>query len=154
MSLLTNQFAQSPIQGMLDLRFNVNTVSCEVDLSSAGDLVPGQAVKMVDSAGGTPKVVECAADSDDVFGFINYSIKDRVFNALDKVEISALRGNVMYMTSSAAISRNAKVAIVVSGSLVVTASTGKTIVGRAYDKATASGQLIRVVIDLPGTTAP
>lgn len=154
MSLNQNQFAQIPIQGMLDLRFNPSVVEGQIDSSSAGGLVPGQAVKMVDSAGGVPKFVECAADTDDVYGFIVYDIKSRVFNAYDKVEVAAMNGCVMYMTSSAAIARNASVEIVVSGSKVATAATGKRIVGRAFDKATGADQLIRVTVNLPGILAP
>lgn len=151
--LQQNQFALAPIQGMADLRFNANTISAQVDSSSAGGLVPGQPVKLVDSAGGVPKVVECAADSDDVYGFIQYDIKSQVFDAGARVELSAMRDNVMYMTASAAIARGAPVAIVLSGVKVVTASTGQMIVGRAYDKAAANGDLIRVTIDLPGALA-
>lgn len=149
-----NQFSQSPEKGMLDLRFNTNTISGSIDVSSAGGLVPGQAVKMVDSVGGAPKFVECAADSDDVFGFINYNIKQATFKVGDAVEVSYFRGNVMYMEANAAIARNGKVMIVIATKRVATATTGKMIVGRAIDKATAQGQLIRVVIDLPGTLAP
>lgn len=149
-----NVFNQSPIQGMLDLRFNGQTVSCIVDISSAGNLVPGQAVKMVGNVpGGVPHVVECAANSDDVYGFINYNIKNQNFSALDNVEISAMRNNVMYMTASAAILRNAQVAVVIASQKVVTATSGMRIIGRAFDEATAADQLIRVTIDLPGATA-
>ena len=153
MTLAQNQFNQIPVQGQLDLRFNGQTVSCIIDTTSAGSLVPGQAVKMVDSIGGVPKVVECDSNANDVFGFINYDLKNKAFDAGDAVEISCMRNNVMYMTASAAIARNAKVAIVVSGQKVVTATTGMTIVGRAFDKAAALGDLIRVTIDLPGATA-
>ncbi len=153
MTLNINQFAQTPIQGMLDLHFNGQTISAQLDSTSAGSLLPGQAVKVVDSAGGVPKVVECAADTDDVFGFINYDIKSKLFNAGDRVELSAMRNNVMYMTASAAIARNAKVMVVIASTKVATATTGKTIIGRAFDKALADGDLIRVTVDLPGTTA-
>lgn len=145
-----NQFLQAPLQGMTDLRFNGQTISGEVDVSSAGGLVAGQAVKMIDSQGGVPKFVECAADTDDVYGFINYDIKSQVFNALSRVEVSAMRNNVMYMTANAAIARNAKVMVVIASNTVATATTGKTIVGRAFDKALLNGDLIRVTIDLPG----
>ena len=154
MALNINQFGLTSIQGQMDLSKNFQTVSCQVDTSSAGNLVAGQAMKMVDSAGGVPKLVECAAASDDVFGFINYDIKSKTFAAGDRIEVSASRGNVMYMTASAAISRNAKVMVVISGSKVATATTGNMIVGRAYDKAVNVGDLIRVTIDLPGTLAP
>ena len=148
-----NQFAQAPVQGMPDLKFDPSTISVEIDGSSAGGLVAGQAVTLVDSADGVPKVVEAAADTDDVFGFLQYDIKSKTYEPYDKAEISFFRGNVMYMTASAAIARGAKVAIVVSGSKIVTASTGQRIVGRALDKAAADGDLIRVIIDLPGALA-
>lgn len=147
-----NQFSQAPVQGMLDLRFNGQTISCQGG-SGASGLVAGQAVKMEDSADGIPKVVAASADTDDVFGFINIDQKSSSFDEGDKMEVSALRGNVMYMTASAAIARNAKVMIVVSGNKVATATSGKTIVGRALDKAAADGDLIRVAIDLPGSAA-
>lgn len=149
-----NQFAQTPEKGMMDLRFNPGVISAQVDSSAVGSLVPGQAVKMVDSAGGVPKVLSCSADTDDVFGFVNYSIKDQSFGADAKLEISSMRDNVMYMEAAAAIARNAKVMIVVAGQKVATATSGKTVVGRALDKATAAGQLIRVIIDLPGAALP
>lgn len=155
MALTQNQFSQSTVQGVLDLKFNGQTVSAQVDATSAGGLIPGQAVKMVDSAGGIPKMVECAAVSDDVFGFINYDLKSQSFGVGDKIEISCMHGNVMYMTSSAAIARNAKVMLVISGSKVATAAgSGTVVVGRAFDKATAANQLIRVIIDLPGIALP
>lgn len=154
MALNINQFAQTPVKGQLDLSVGVKQViSVQVDVSSAGGLVDGQAVKLVDVKGGIPNVVECAADSDDVFGFIVYDIKDKAFNAGDKVEIAFARGSVMYMEASAAIVPYAKVAIVISGQKVVTATTGQMIIGYAIDKATASGELIRVMIDLPGALA-
>lgn len=149
-----NQFDQTPEQGQLDLRMNPSVIAAQIDSSEAGSLVAGQAVKLVDSAGGVPKVIACTADADDVYGFIAYNIKNRVFTANMAVEIAAMRDNVMYMTSSAAIARGAQVAIVVVGNKVVTGVTGDRVVGRAYDKATAADQLIRVTIDLPGALVP
>lgn len=153
MSLSINQFAQSVVQGQLDLRFNTAIIAAQIDVSTAGGLVPGTAVKIVDSLGGIPKVVECAADTDDIFGFIGYDIKHQTFEAGDICELAVLYNNVMYMTASAAIARNAKVMIVVSSDKVATATSGKTIAGRALDKATADGDLIRVAIQLPGAAA-
>ena len=149
MALSQNQFAQTVIQGVCTLMLQPNTISCEIDASSAGSLVSGQPMKMVDSAGGIPKIVEIAADTDDIFCFINYNQKNAVFNAGDKVEVSMFRGNIQWMTASAAISRNAKVMAVLSGVKVATATVGKTVVGRALDKASTNGDLIRVLIDLP-----
>lgn len=149
MAININQFSQTVVQGVLALALEPNTITCEIDTTSAGSLVPGQAVKIVDSLYGIPKVVEIAADTDDIFGFINYNIKDATFGVGARCEISMFRGNVMWMTVSAAVARNAKVMAVVSGSKVATATVGKTVIGRALDKASTNGDLIRVIIDLP-----
>lgn len=149
MALNINQFSQSVVKGMLDMKQGpTNVMSCLVASTSAGGLVPGQAVKLVNNLGGLPDVVECAADSDDVFGFIAYNIKDQTFSAGDKVGIAFDTGSIMYMEASAAIAVNAKCMIVLSGSKVATATTGKTLIGRALDKATAAGDLIRVRVML------
>lgn len=153
MTLNINQFALTPVQGQLDLQPEGATISCQIDASSAGNLVAGQAVKIVDNAGGVPKVVEAAADSDDIFGFLNYDVKDNDYDAGTQVEVSFFRGNIMFMTASAAIARNAKVMVVVSGSKVATRAGGGICIGRAIDKAAADGDLIRVVIDLPGVAS-
>lgn len=150
----SNQFKQSGEKGLLDMRFNPSVMSVEIDVTSAGGLLPSQAVKMIDSAGGIPKVVECATDADDIFGFIVYDIKSRGFSAYDKCEIAFGSGSIMYMEAAAAIGRNAKVEIVVVGQKVAPATSGKIVVGRALDKALAAGQLIRVMIRLPGELLP
>ncbi len=146
-----NQFAMSPILGMVDLRFDFNTVAVEIDSSQSGSLIAGQAVKVVASAGGIPKVVGCAANSDEVFGFINYDIKSQQFVAGDKCEISQ-GGNVVYLVSVGAINRGAQVQLDLSyqgGVKTITGSSGANIVGWAYDQASAAGQLIRVKLTAP-----
>jgi len=140
-----NQFVQAPFLGMLDLRFNAESVSVQIDSSEAGELVAGQAVKVVDSAGGIPKVIACSADSDEVFGFINYDIKSKKFVALDKCEISQA-GNVMFLQATGAISRGARVTLdltSVGGVAQLVGSSGDRIVGYAFDKV-SGGQLVRV----------
>lgn|SRR5574343_728394 len=155
MTISQNAFEPSPTQGQMDMKSNFNTIGAQIDSSEAGALVPGQAVKLVDSAGGVPKVIACTSDADDVYGFINYSVKDVEFVAYDKVEISTMRDNVMYMTAGAAIARGGNVAVVIASKKVIpaVAASGKRIIGRAFDKAAADGDLIRVIIDLPGALA-
>lgn len=148
-----NQFAQTQQKGALDLQFNPQVISVQVDSSQATALVPGQAVKMVDSANGVPKVIAAAADEDDVFGFVVYDIRRVSFPALSYVEVAFFRGSVMYMEASAAIARWAQVMIVVASQKVMTVTATNRIVGRALDKAAADGDLIRVVVDLPGAIA-
>lgn len=153
MALNINQFAQSVVKGALSLQLEPNTIAAQVYASEAVALVPGQAVKIVDQLNGVPVVTAATADTDDIYGFVNYNQKNATFAALAPVEISFFRGNVMWMEAASAIAANAQVGIVVSGQLVQTAASTDRIIGRAIDKAAATGDLIRVVIDLPGATA-
>lgn len=146
MTQVPNQFRQSVVKGQLDLRMNPNTIPCQIDSGEAGTLIPGQAVKIVDNAGGVPKVEAIAADTDKIFGVIAYNIKNASFVAGDAVEISA-DGNVIYMEASAAIARGAKLMAVVTGSKVATVTGGKIVLGFAFDKAAADGDLIRVYME-------
>jgi hypothetical protein len=147
MTQLQNQQSQTPIQGQLDMQYNSNVINAVVDTTSGGGLVPGTPVKIVDNAGGVPKVVECAADTDDVIGFIQYAIRNATYAVGDAVPIALVNGGAaMYLAASAAIARGASVMVVISGVKVATATSGKTIVGRALDKAAANGDLIRILM--------
>lgn len=146
-----NAFAQSPQLGMIDLRFDGNTVSVQIDTSQATALYAGAAVKIVDSADGVPKVIGCSAAADEVLGFINYNIKNKTFVAGDAAEIS-MAGNVIYLYATAAIARGIQVVLDLTtngGVGPVSGSGGEDIVGWAYDKASAAGQLIRVFLKTP-----
>lgn len=150
-SLSPNQFQQSAVLGMIDMRFPYNSVSVQIDASQVGALYAGAAVKMVDSADGAPKVVGCAADSDEVLGFINFDIKTVQFVAGSVAEIS-MAGNVMYLFATGAIARGAQVSLdltTMGGVRSAAGNTGDDIVGWAYDKASAAGALIRIFIKTP-----
>lgn len=149
-----NAFAQSPQLGMIDLRFDPDTVSVMISPNQATALFAGAAVKIDASAGndGVPKVIGCAANADEVFGFLNYDIKSQDFRAGKMAECSQA-GNVMYLYSTTAITRGTRVTLDLStnggvGALV--GSSGNDVVGWAYDGATAAGQLIRVKLITPG----
>lgn len=149
--LSQNQFAQSPLIGMIDLRFPFNSVSVQIDVAQATALYPGAAVKMVDSADGVPKVIGCSANSDEVLGFINYDIKTVAFLAGMPAEIS-MAGNVMYLMATGAIARGVKVVLnlqTMGGVAAASGSGGEDVVGWAYDKAAAAGTLIRVFLKTP-----
>jgi hypothetical protein len=154
-----NLFAMAPIQGQLDLRYNTGVLTAFLSTTSGGGLVPGQAVKRYNpgtspTVGTNPQVVEAAADTDDIFGFVVYNIKNATFAAGYVLEVAAFRGSVMYMTANGAISGGAAVDIVVGTPGTVQPHTGSNvIIGTALDQAAAAGQLIRVIIDLPGATS-
>lgn len=151
-TLNPNQFAQTPIVGMIDLRFDYNTVSVQIDVAQATPLYSGMAVKITQtSLSGVPMVVGCAANSDEVFGFINFDIKTIQFVAGSMAEISQA-GNVIYLYSTGAIARGAQVTLDLStggGVAQAVGSSGAKIVGWAYDGAAAAGVLIRVKLNAP-----
>lgn len=150
-----NQFAQTSYLGTIDLRFPYNSVSVQIDVSQATPLFCGGAVKMVNSVGGVPKVVGCSANSDGVFGFINFDIKTVSFVAGSTAEIS-MRGNVMYLYSTGVIARGARVTLDLStNGGVASITTGANVVGWAYDSFPAAGTLGRIFLDTPSfLTAP
>lgn len=147
---IQNQFEQSTVLGQVALSVPQGTKAAQIDSSESGTLVAGQAVKVVDSAGGVPKVVACSADSDQVFGFINYDVKSQGFVAGQLCEISQA-GNCIWLQATGAIARGAQVTLdttMVGGVAQLVGSSGDRIVGYAYDKASV-GQLIRVVLNVP-----
>lgn len=146
MTQTLNAFNQSPEKGQLDLQLNVNVITCQVADGQSTALVPGQCVKIEDTAtDGTPIVVAVAADTDEVFGVVATNTRQSSFAAGNDVEI-ALDTSVIYMESDAAIAAGARVMPVVTDEQVATATNEKTVIGRALDKAGGAGELIRVYV--------
>lgn len=150
-----NQFSQRPVVGMLDLAYNYNTRSAQIDLTQATALYAGQPVKRASGQTGVsvPKLISITADTDLIFGFINYDIKTVAFLAGSMCEVSGA-GNVMFLPTAAAISAGAQVCwdSLNGGVVAATGSSAKTIIGYATDGAAASGATIRVTLQLPGYT--
>jgi Uncharacterized conserved protein (DUF2190) len=149
MTLSPNQFSQTTVQGQLDLKSGGNNVvSCQVDAAQATPLVAGQAVKLATTAGGVPKVIALAANTDQPFGFVSRNLKDQNFPANAPVEI-ALFGSAMYMTAGGAITRGASVEVSNAAVKVVTSGGINPVSGFAFDTASNDGDLIRVYIQAP-----
>lgn len=157
-----NQFAMAPYLGMLDQRYNGNTVAVTFDPTSSGSLIAGQAVVWSTTGSNTlggidPYVKASTAGTDLVAGFVNYNIKNAQFNPGDRLEIS-LYGNVMYLTALAAINRGGQVNSVPSGVAggaiggVTAAVSGSPWCGFSLDQASA-GTLTRIFIQTPANTA-
>lgn len=152
MVLNPNQFALETVQGQLDLLAPGTVISGQVSASQATAIVPGQPLKLEDSAGGTPKFLSLAADTDETFGFMVRNIKDISRSASDSLEV-AIAGAVMVMTAGAAIPRGAKVEVVAATSKVIKWAGANPVVGIALDKAAADTDLIRVYITTPAGAA-
>lgn len=144
-----NQFSQNALAGQLDLKVGpTNVISAQIDQSSAGGLRVAQAVKIMAASRGLPKVVECAANDDDVFGFIIFQAKDQVRNQGDMVEI-ARKGSIIHLVAVGAVAAGEKVTLDLSyvGG-VASANSGDRIVGRAIEKASGAGELVRVELSI------
>lgn len=151
--LSQNSFAQSEFLGTIDLRFDYNTVSGQIDVSQATPLYAGAAVKLVPGSypNSAPKLVGCSANSDEVFGFINFDIKTVQYLAGSLCEVSQA-GNVMYLYATGAIVQGHQVTLDLStmgGVAQSVGSSGNKLVGFAYDGASAAGQLIRIKLSCP-----
>lgn len=144
-----NQFKLTTVQGQLDLEFQGSVISCQVASTQADALVAGQAVKLSTIAGGVPKVVSLADNTESTFGFVVRNLKDQDFPANAAVEI-AMQSSIMYMTASAAITRGAKVEVVNASTKVKTNAGVNPVAGFALDTALVDGDLIRVYALTPG----
>ena len=144
-----NQFAQTTVLGQLDMEFAGSVASMQVSANQATALIAGQPIKVENSAGGAPKVLALASNTDITQGFVVRNLKDPNFPAFARVEV-ALENSVMYMNSGGAITRFGAVEAVqgTPGNVIAWAGINP-VVGFAYDQATAANQLIRVLINPP-----
>jgi len=149
MALNINQFAQTPVQGEIDMTVQgVQIVSGLVNPSESVALIPGQAVKVLDTLSGVPTVTAVTSNTDPVFGFVTRNFKDANYPANSRLEI-AINGTFMFMTANAAISRLGAVELDYVANKVGPSAGIKPTVGFAYDKASANNDLIRVFIETP-----
>lgn len=145
-----NLFLQASVVGMIDLKVGpTNVLAMQVDATQATAMYPGQAVTIVDSYDGIPKVIAAAANNSLVHGHIVYDRKSKSFVAGDKMEVAAF-GACVYMYATGAIARGAQVTLNVAAPAgVQSKNAGDTIIGWAYDKAAGYGSLIRVMVEAP-----
>lgn len=146
-SLSQNQFAQSPVVGVLDLQVGPNNViACIVDQSVSGGISNGQGVKIVAStAGGPPKVAPVSAKGDACIGFATFNIKNIAYFKGDAMEV-ALWGSVIWCYATGAITQFGEVCLdpTYVGGVQASGNTA-TLMGWAFDGAASAG-LIRVML--------
>lgn len=150
MGFRSNQFAQTDLQGRVDLAGGKHCLAVMVDDSYNGaPLVPGQAVKLVDQISSLPHITASTSDADQIDGFVCLNPRKNESSSGDVVEMITGKDGYMTMTASAAIPVNSPVMIVFATKKIAVATTGKRVVGRALDKALADGDIIRVAVELP-----
>jgi hypothetical protein len=148
MTLTSNQFQRSNIKGRLDEILNLNQFRCIVDASETATLVPGDPVKLKDITGNLIIIEKATALTDDIFGFVPYSVDKNEYIARDILQIAS-RDCVMIMEASAAIARGAAVQINFANGKVATKTGTNTAIGIALEKALADTNLIKVWIQTP-----
>ncbi len=144
-----SQFKQSALVGQQDLTVNNTIISVRINPAYVGGLplVAGQAFKLVDVAGQIP-VVEPVADATETpYGVAIHTMKRDTYLAGDVIDLAA-SGSVVYMQTSAAIARNARVQVDPTGPTIstLTALPTNASLGLMLDKPTGANQLARVQI--------
>ncbi len=151
-TLNQNQFALQPVLGDIDMQFTGTVIAAAAATGNTGTFVPGQPVKIEDSAGGVPKFVPLVANTDETFGFVVRNLKDASIAAGKSFEL-AMKDSVIFLVSGAAIARGANLEVVYDANSgagsVITAAGVNPVIGKALDKATAASQLIRVYLSVP-----
>jgi len=149
---LTNQFKQTNAVGVLDLTTNPNPSVMTVlynPIGVASDIVPGTGVKLVDlganDAIGLPIVDVRTSDADVIEGVVIFDTKKATKEISDRIAI-AKKGAVLFLEASAGILRGAEVALVLASPGEVVTQTTEIVLGKALDKASAAGQLIRIEV--------
>mgnify|MGYP000863056597 FL=1 len=143
-----NQFGLTPVLGSLVQGLPSNVKSVRINpASTATIIVAGQAVKLSDVAGAEIMVdVVASATADAVYGVILFNPKKNTYVKGDLVEI-ACEGSVVWLETTAAIARGAKVATDYTGPTVATDTTSThQITGVCLSKPTATGQLAAIEI--------
>lgn len=148
MTMTINQFAIQRQKGNLTTAPDWNVLACKIDSAQVGTLTYGDAVVITGTAAGQTTVSKAALASDDIFGFVVYSIRKTTFSAGEYVNI-AFNDAVMFMEASAAILSGAPVQFDPSTAKIATQASGNTTVGIAIQKASADGDLIPVLIKTP-----
>lgn len=143
-SINTNQFQMSDFKGKIGRGTNPVTLPVSVYASSVATIVAGDALKLVDVAGGTIIVDKCAV-TDTPIGFAIYAQMKPSWTAGDSLEIACF-GSVMTAEASAAISAGADLEYVVTGSTMKTNAGTNPISGVALTPASGSGALFLFLV--------
>lgn len=145
-----NQFKQTPLVGQPDLTVNQNIVPARILATSTGGalLVAGNGFKLSDTAGPVPIVDLIADATEQIWGVAIHNMKRDTFVAGDYLDL-ALVGSTVWMQTSAAIARGAKVQLDPTGPTIATLTNkpNNCSIGYTIDKPTAANALCRVYLN-------
>jgi len=145
-----NKFSMNAEKGQLAFRMGENSLPARVLSSSVNNFYGGTGVKLVDS---TEKelIVEKAGVTDQILGFVEYSVKKNLRVAGDRCDVS-IEGNVMFLEAGGAFNLGAELEYNPTGDLVIIAGGTNTKIGIALRKSTGSGDIIPVLLKTPSLT--
>ena len=152
-SLNQNQFVQAPAIGQVAFQPNVDTETCQINPNTTASYIQaGCAVKLIANAGPEVVVDVTSSPSDGpVYGVIAYNPRINKYSASDRVEIAGT-SNILYLKSSAAINRGARVSVTnpttSTNDATVAADTtaGDYTIGVALTQVSGANQLVKVKI--------
>ena len=139
-----NMFTQDRVKGDVCAQPSPNTLSVQVDPSSASTIVAGSAVKLTGQVGKTI-IVDLAAETDIVFAYVIHSGKKNSYTARQMAEV-VLPGSAIVLQAYGAITRGGRLEWYPTGTKVKQALGVNPVSGLALDTA-ADGGLLRVLIE-------
>ena len=152
MSININQFSQTSLPGQLDLKSGGLDTSFTLRIdpdSAATDILTGTGLVPVDGGAndtnGVPLCDVLSADTVTPFGALIHNSKKGSYQPGDIVQVS-YDGCVQRMEAAGALARWATVALDVLNPGQVQASGTDATFGRTLDKATAAGDIIRILV--------
>lgn len=140
-----NAFSQVAERGQVALLNGANLVlSAVIDSSETGTLKAGDAVELVATSTGCPKVKKLTS-SGKPFGFVVFNaVQNDGIKAGQAVEV-ACTGAFMWMIAGSAINAGAEIEYTIASGKIATKASG-SLAGMALEKASADGDLIRVMV--------
>ena len=148
-----NQFKKSALPGQIDLNSGGLNTSFTMRIdpdSSETDIAPGTPLEVVDGGAndenGVPYVDVPAANTDIPFGARIYGLKNGLAQPGDIVQVS-YNGVIQWMEAAGALNRWAEVSTDIANPGQVKAKSTDALFGRLLDKAFASGDLVRVLVN-------
>jgi hypothetical protein len=150
MTLNMNQFEMQPVAGDISLPHSGMIISAAVASSESTQITPGQAVKIDSSAayGGVPQVLALTANTQESFGIVVRNLKQPYFTAGQPLEL-AMNNAVIWMTAGVAINPGQFVEFIYTTKKLAVNTGVNPSIGRALDKSSGNGSLIRVLVQVP-----
>lgn len=155
MTLSMNQFDMQPVQGDLSLPRTGTVITAAVSANENGVFVAGQAVKIDPAApyGGVPQMLALTANTQESFGVVIRQLKNTQFSSGVPFEL-AMNNSVIWMTAAEAINPGQFVEFIYTTNKIKTNTGVNPYLGKALDKSTGDGSLIRVLLQVPLNESP